>query len=1004
MSLRKTGTRLVMEGAGTYITRMKSSSKANREFGKSAGEAGDDLDKMSIKSVAVGTVIGGVFLAAMQKGTQALAALGAEAVGVFVEHEQLAMSMTSLVAKELRAADATLEMAEAQELASDRASELLGWIQQLAIKSPFDQAGVADAFRTALAYGFTTDEAQRLTAATIDFTTATGATGPVMNQVALALGQIKAKGKLAGQEMLQLVNAGINVREMLDQMGYSTDDVSAGLVSADEFMLHFVETMENDFGGAAARSSETLGGLINSLDDLKAMGLRELFGPIFEAALPSMGAFTTKMQELLPVVTMVGSYLGRITTFVIENRNAILKGAMVLGTFAAGFLLVAKASAILTAATAILTGVVGALGAAVTFLLSPIGLVALAVGGLAALFVASFGKIQEKTGGFFNGMSKDLFSFGEGLIMALAEGMAAAMTAVIQVLTAIGNLIAYWLAPGSPPRLLPDIDKWGTEAMQQFLGGMDSADMDMFDTISNKFEGFMRSFAGGESTGLNQRILDMRQSLMSALGEFSNTGAISNNAFDEIFKSMQITNPALQGYAREIINVHAAQQKLNDISKKYSEIMQGHQTELDAIAQRRQEVVDSQRKAELESILETAKARGDALAVEMAELELKEMAIKEQMRLAQEQEKIETDAAKEELSAAEERLKMQEAVIDAMVKNNELTKEEAEEMKAALGGGAGGAGGAAGGESGGIGGLLDGMGGVSSGIGDALGGLQQKFEQFVQDLAGPFQNIKDELGLLTDAWSDAFINIGFKVGEFMGTMREHWGEGGTWAGIMDMATWIITSQWGEGGTWSGNMELLKIMVTQLQEHWESVFGEGGLFPTMFKNASEIVALAWGEDGTWSANMDLLETAVKQLQEKFNASMDKIKEKVDSALTWISDIQSAFQGLYDWVSSHVFQLEFEFPELPEWAQFGSPLKLHHKMMDFDKFLKRTTFEPNMRFDRPVEAAPRAQMVTNNYVYNQQQLQGIGNLNSNGGASEIAIIQAVVERAIQRALTG
>ncbi len=1008
MALRKTGSRLTLEGAANYIGGMTRASKANKDFGNSAKESSGGLDAANVKAIALGTTIGGMLLGALNKGASAFAALGREAVGSFVAQERLEQSMTSLVAKELRSADATLQMADAKEQAAGRAEELLGWIQDLAIKSPFDQQGVAMAFRTALAYGFTTDEAQRLTAATIDYTTATGATGPVMNQVALALGQIKAKGKLAGQEMLQLVNAGINVREMLDEMGYSSADVSKGLVSADEFMQKFVTTMEDDFGGAAADSSETLGGLINSLEDIKSIGLREMFGPMFEAALPSLTSFTGKLQELMPVIRIVGGYIGSMTAFLIENRGAILKGVAVLGAFAAGFLLVTQATAILTAVTAVATAVVAGLGAVIAFLLSPIGLVAIAVGGLVALFVASFSKIQEKTNGFFSGMGSDLFEFGSGLIMSLAEGMAAAMTAVLQVLTAIGNMITLWLSPGSPPKLLPDIDKWGTSAMQQFIGGMGSADMGVFKTISGKFEGFMRSLDGGEDKGgLNKRILAMRQAVMSAVGEFSSSGSVSDGGFNKIFEAMKIANPALQSYARGIINVQMAQQKLNDISKKYSDIMNAQQGELDAISKRRQEVVDMQRKTELEGILASATARGDSLAVELAEMELKEIAIKNEMALTDEKRKAEEDAAKAALASAEEQLDVQGSLIDEQIKNNDLLQEQKDELDKISGGGklgSGGAGAMPGGE--GIGGLLGGMGGVSSGIGGALAGLQGKFEQFVKDLAAPFANIKTELGLLTDAWSNTFISIGTKFGEFFGFMQGEWGAGGTWAGIMGMASSIVQTQWGPGGTWEGNIENLKTIVTLLKEHWDSIFGAEGSVTKIIKDSSKLIVETWGEDGVWANNIKLAKTAVTQLQEKVTEQFAKMSNKFDEAVKFVDGLKLGLQGLKTWLTNNALKIEIDFPELPEWAQFGSPLKLHDKMMDFQKFLKQETFTPRLDFGqqpiRPIAAGGGT--VVNNYnSYNQQQIQGIGEISANNGV-DLARIQAVVDRAIQTALRG
>ena len=254
----------------------------------------------SVQGIA--TVAGGMLTAGLfQNLGRQVAAMGREALQATADYELLAMSLQSLAARELRNTDTTLTMGEAMALSADRAEELLNWTTQLALKSPFDQAGVAEAFRTALAYGFTTDQAQRLTRATIDMATATGASTQQMNQIALALGQVQAKGRLQGQEILQLVNAGIPALQMLaNYYGITTAEaqkmVEQGLVPANEAFEAIVGTLEDDFAGAAERSSESWAGLMNAFEDLKAMGLRALFEGILEALQPVVAAFAEWLQ------------------------------------------------------------------------------------------------------------------------------------------------------------------------------------------------------------------------------------------------------------------------------------------------------------------------------------------------------------------------------------------------------------------------------------------------------------------------------------------------------------------------------------------------------------------------------------------------------------------------------------------------------------------------------------------------------------------------------------
>lgn len=259
----------------------------------------------------------------------AFLALGKQALDATAEWERMEMTMQSLVARELKAADSTLTMSAALEQATGRSEELLGWIQKLAIESPFDLEGVATAFRTALAYGFTSEQAQRLTQNMIDFAAGTGQSVTVMNQIALALGQVQAKGRLAGQEILQLVNAGVPVNDILKSMGFTLDDVSAGLVTADKFLAAFSETMESDFGGAAARQTNTWAGLLNSLGDIKKIGLRELFAGVFEVLQPLVAKFAEWLQgDGLERIREMGAILGGLAQNLINGFKMLQSGEL----------------------------------------------------------------------------------------------------------------------------------------------------------------------------------------------------------------------------------------------------------------------------------------------------------------------------------------------------------------------------------------------------------------------------------------------------------------------------------------------------------------------------------------------------------------------------------------------------------------------------------------------------------------------------------------------------
>lgn len=153
-----------------------------------------------------------------------------------------------------------------------------------------------------MAYGATSEEAQRLTQAMIDFASGSGATPEVMNQISLALGQIRAKGKLASEEVRQLVNAGLPVIPILAKsFGVTEQEISRmiekGLIPADQALEAITSTLEDDFAGAAERSATSMAGLSSTLLDLKKISLRNLFTGFFEAVQPFLSGFVEVLMS-----------------------------------------------------------------------------------------------------------------------------------------------------------------------------------------------------------------------------------------------------------------------------------------------------------------------------------------------------------------------------------------------------------------------------------------------------------------------------------------------------------------------------------------------------------------------------------------------------------------------------------------------------------------------------------------------------------------------------------
>lgn len=357
--------------------------------------------------------------------TSSLVELGSQALDSYASYERLQMSLETFAARELINAGVTDNMGEAIAMSGERAQELLAWIEKLAVQSPFTSGDIASAFRLAQAYGFSSDQAMRLTQATVDFAAGAGISGAMMDRISLALGQIQARGKVSAQELNQLSEAGINARQILANAfnvstAQITEMIEKGLVPANLAVEAITQSLEKDFGGAAQRQANTFSGLISSLSDIKSIGLREFFAGTFQAIQPLLVDFVSTVTDpaIKTEIRAWGDALGqnvagavqRVTAAISAFRSGGIVGlaeALQVPPFIiAGLNFAAQNTNLLKGAVlglgvvlaggALVSGLT-ALGGALLALASPMGLITVGAMLLGAAWTTNFGGIQEKT-------------------------------------------------------------------------------------------------------------------------------------------------------------------------------------------------------------------------------------------------------------------------------------------------------------------------------------------------------------------------------------------------------------------------------------------------------------------------------------------------------------------------------------------------------------------------------------------------------------------------------
>lgn len=292
-----TAAKLIVEiGADTKgaLTGMKMVSRSISQFAQSA------------QSTLAG-VLGAQIL---QGAVSGIMNIGRAALDATVSWERLGFTIESMTARELRNADASLTMSEALDQAKGAAKDTLAWITKIAIRSPFPTETVAQAYRMQLSLGATSAQAKSLTEALLNVAAATGMSGAEMDRAAYAIAQIRGSEKLITQDLRQLINAGVDVNGILAKMGVKFSDVGTSAISSADFINAFLES-SRDYAGAVDRMANSWAGMLGALDDVKQIGLRELFAGTLSALRPLVQEFTDWiLGPGLPKLRELGDQIG----------------------------------------------------------------------------------------------------------------------------------------------------------------------------------------------------------------------------------------------------------------------------------------------------------------------------------------------------------------------------------------------------------------------------------------------------------------------------------------------------------------------------------------------------------------------------------------------------------------------------------------------------------------------------------------------------------------------
>lgn len=266
--------------------------------GVSAGLIGIGAAAVGAASIAV-IALGKIGISAVEEGLKFDATL-----------EQLQISFDTLAKSQLPVGS---NLADINKLGK----EMLDWVKDIAIRTPFETMDLAGNLRILLAMGVPFENAKKMLIDIGDAVSAIGGNKETLANITDAFAKIEGKGKVATRELMSLAENGIPAFQILqEKLGVSRDELDKmlqkGLIPANVGIEALSKGIEERFGGAMEKQSLSMNGLLSSLEDFKSFLLADITAPLFEDLKPVVTDLLNLAQspEFKDLATKIGVKLG----------------------------------------------------------------------------------------------------------------------------------------------------------------------------------------------------------------------------------------------------------------------------------------------------------------------------------------------------------------------------------------------------------------------------------------------------------------------------------------------------------------------------------------------------------------------------------------------------------------------------------------------------------------------------------------------------------------------
>lgn len=240
----------------------------------------------------------------------------------------------------------SLEISFATLLGStDKAKELFGAIREFEVKTPMTLEPLAKGAQTLLGFGVAAEKVMPILKQIGDISMGNAER---FQSLVLAFAQASANGKLMGQDLLQMVNAGFNpLNQMSKDTGKSIaelrDEMSKGAISADDMEKAFASaTAEGgQFYGMLNKQSEGINGALSNLEGAWDSVLNEIGSSQQNVFVSGVKLLTTMVEHydvflnaILSVAAAYGTYKAALmAVWVVEKARNLTESIRLIMMF-----------------------------------------------------------------------------------------------------------------------------------------------------------------------------------------------------------------------------------------------------------------------------------------------------------------------------------------------------------------------------------------------------------------------------------------------------------------------------------------------------------------------------------------------------------------------------------------------------------------------------------------------------------------------------------------------